>query len=339
MKSLTRRDFSLGAIVAGVAAPAILTSRANAAEFIGKLASEIPSSHPFIVRMRGASAKILEETGGRFELRMFPDGQLGGGADLLSQVRSGGVEFYGMGGPQFGGFVPLAQIANIGFAFSDYNAVWAAMDGDLGKLITKAISASTSLMAFETVSDLGFCQITSRDRQIKEPKDLNNFKIRTPFGPLWVSLFRALGASPTTMTFAELYTAMQSGAVDGQQNPLSIIEAGRGYEVQRFCAMTNHMWLGIHMVVNRAFWSTVPKNLQDLVAHNINASALLEREDNAKAELAARQTMTAAGVVFNDPDPAPFRAALAASRFYEEWKKKFGDETWNVLKKYSSSIP
>src|SRR5258708_6326045 len=124
MRPITRRDFSLGAIVAGAAAPAILTSRANAAEFTAKFVSEIPSGHPLIVRMREASANILERSGGRFELRVFPDGQLGGGADLLSQVRSGGVEFYGISGLQLGSFVPVAQAGSTGFAFKDYDAVW-----------------------------------------------------------------------------------------------------------------------------------------------------------------------------------------------------------------------
>lgn len=338
MRSINRRGFTIGAFAAGIAAPAILSSRARAAEFTGKLASEIPSAHPFVVRMREASAKILEESGGRFELRVFPDGQLGGGADLLSQVRSGGVEFYGIGGLQLGGFVPVAQVGSIGFAFKDYNAVWAAMDGDLGRLIHKAIMDTPSLMAFETVWDVGYRQITSRDRPVNGPKDLQNFKVRVPAGPLWTSLFKALGASPTTMTFAELYTALQSGAVDGQENPLAVISAGRLYEVQKYCAITNHMWSGNHIVGNKTFWSSVPKDLQDIVTKHINAGALLERADIVQADEASKKTMMNAGMTFNQPDQAPFRAALVSAGFYEEWRKRFGDQVWNTLQKYSGPL-
>jgi tripartite ATP-independent transporter DctP family solute receptor len=338
MKSVSRRYFSLGVLVAGVAAPAILTSRANAAEFTGKLVTEIPSAHPFVVRLRETSAKILEETGGRFDLKIFPDGQLGGGGDLLSQVRSGSVEFYGVGGLQFGGLVPVAQIGSTGFAFKDYDAVWAAMDGDLGKLIHKAISDTPSLMAFETVWDVGFRQITSRVRRINDPKDLQNFKVRVAGSALRTSLFKALGASPTTLTFAEVYTALQSGAVDGQENTLSNVTAGKLYEVQKYCAMTNHMWAGNHIVGNKAFWATVPKDLQRIVTSNINASALLERADIVQFELASKKTMIDAGVVFNEPDREPFHKALVSLGFYEEWRKKLGDEAWNVLQKYSGPL-
>jgi TRAP-type transport system periplasmic protein len=338
MRPITRRDFSLGAIVAGAAAPAILTSRANAAEFTAKFVSEIPSGHPLIVRMREASANILERSGGRFELRVFPDGQLGGGADLLSQVRSGGVEFYGISGLQLGSFVPVAQAGSTGFAFKDYDAVWAAMDGDLGKLIYKAILETDSLMAFETVWDVGIRRITSRDKQINEPKDLHNFKVRVPSAQLHSSLFKALGASPTTMTFAEVYTALQSGAVDGQENALSVMAAGKLYEVQKYCAMTNHMWSGNHIVGNKAFWATVPKDLQDIITKNINASALLQRANMVQFDLVSKRTMIDAGIVFNELDPTPFRKALASSGFYEEWRKRLGDEAWNILQKYSGPL-
>jgi TRAP-type transport system periplasmic protein len=339
MKPITRRDFSLGGITAGLAAPAIIpTSRANAAEFTAKFVSEIPSGHPLIVRMREVGAKILEQSGGRFELKVFPDGQLGGGADLLSQVRSGGVEFYGISGLQLGSFVPVAQTGSIGFAFKDYDAVWAAMDGDLGKLIHKAILKTGSLMGFETVWDVGIRRITSRDKQINEPKDLHNFKVRVPSAQLHTSLFKALGASPTTMTFAEVYTALQSGAVDGQENALSVMAAGKLYEVQKYCAMTNHMWSGNHIVGNEAFWATVPNDLQDIITKNIKAGALLQRDDMVQFDLESKNAMIEAGVVFNEPDATPFRNALASSGFYEEWRRRLGEEAWNALQKYSGPL-
>ena len=121
------------AVLGGVGAPYV--ARAQAAEWTYKFANNLPESHPFMVRAREMAAAIKAETNGRFDMQVFPNSQLGSDTDMLSQVRSGGVEFFTLSGLILATLVPAASINGIGFAFPDYPTVWKAMDGDLGAYV------------------------------------------------------------------------------------------------------------------------------------------------------------------------------------------------------------
>ena len=128
----------------------------------------------------------------------------------------------------------------MGFAFNDYPSVWKAMDGDLGAYIRGQI-AKANIVAMDKIWDNGFRQITSSTKPIAAPADLKGFKIRVPVSPLWTSMFKALDASPASINFAEVYSALQTKIVDGQENPLAIISTAKLFEVQKYCSLTNHM--------------------------------------------------------------------------------------------------
>src|SRR6201995_1907481 len=118
------------AVLGGLSAPHV--ARAQAAEWTYKFANNLPEQHPFMTRAREMAAAIKTETNGRFDLQVFPNSQLGSDTDMLSQVRSGGVEFFTLSGLILATLVPAASINGIGFAFPDYPTVWKTMDGDLG---------------------------------------------------------------------------------------------------------------------------------------------------------------------------------------------------------------
>ncbi len=110
------------------------------------------------------------------------------------------------------------------------------MDGDLGKFVRGQIAAKVGLVPMERIWDLGFRQITNSIKPIKSAADLAGMKLRVPGAPALVSLFKALGTHPVSMQFGEVYTSLQTKVVDGQENPMSIIDAGKFYEVQKFCS-------------------------------------------------------------------------------------------------------
>src|ERR1700704_4173193 len=165
------------AVVAGVGAP--LVARAQTAEFTYKFANNLPESHPFVARAREMAAAIKAETNGRFDMQVFPHSHLGSDTDMLSQVRSGGVEFFTLSGLILATLVPAASINGIGFAFSDYDTVWEAMDGDLGAYVRGEI-AKAGLEVMDKIWDNGFRQTTSSTTAITGPDDLKGFKIRVP---------------------------------------------------------------------------------------------------------------------------------------------------------------
>lgn len=310
----------------------ISRSYGQAAEFNYKYANNLPLAHPMNVRAQAAVDKIKAETNGRVSIQIFPNNQLGSDTDMLSQVRSGGVEFFTLSPLILSTLVPNASVSGIGFAFPSYDAVWKAMDGDLGAYVRGQIGRA-NLVVMDKIWDNGFRQMTSSKGPINTPDDLKGFKIRVPVSPLWTSMFTAFQSAPASINFAEVYTALQTRVVDGQENPLAIISTAKLYEVQKYCSLTNHMWDGFWFLGNRRAWERLPADLRTIVHNNINAAAVLEREDVAKLNAGLKDELTSKGMVFNDTQAAPFREALRKAGFYAEWKKKYGDEAWAILEK------
>lgn len=331
------RRGALGLGAGAVTTFAALRFPADAAEFNQRFGNNQVASYPLNVRMQQAAERIREATSGRMNLQVFPAGQLGTDTDMLSQVRSGALNFYSASGLVLSTLVPISAINAVGFAFSDYGTVWKAMDGDLGARIRADVS-KVGLVAFEKPFDIGFRQITSNGAPIATPDRLKGFKIRIPPSKLGVSMFRALDASPVTLNWAETYTALQTKVVDGQENPLSIIEAGKFYEVQKFGAMTGHMWDGYWLLGNAASLRRLPKDVQEVVAREINRAAEEDRADIAALETSMKGELEKRGMSFVTPDTAPFRDALRKSGFYKEWKDQFGEAAWKTLESYAGDL-
>ena len=181
--------------------------------------------------------------------------------------------------------------------------------------------------------DNGFRNITSSSKPINTVDDLKGFKIRVPVTPLWVDAFKALGAAPATINLPELYSSLQTKIVDGEENPLVQINAFRLYEVQKYCAMTGHVWDGGLTVANARKWEAIPKELQAIITRNFEEIAVKQRADTFKMNNDLAAEMGKKGVVFNTPDTGPFRETLVKSGFYTTWKGKDGPEAWGALEK------
>jgi TRAP-type transport system periplasmic protein len=169
--------FSRRALLKASAASALMSSigaprlaRAQQAEFTYKFANNLPDSHPLNIRAKEMAASIKTETNGRFDLQIFPNNQLGADTDVLSQLRSGAVEFFTMSGLILAILVPAASINGMGFAFPDYPTVWKAMDGELGAYVRGQV-AKANIIAFEKIWDNGFRQTTSSTRPINGVQD------------------------------------------------------------------------------------------------------------------------------------------------------------------------
>lgn len=324
-----RRSILKGAAAAGLAGIAGTRAFAQAGTFNYKVATNVPVSHPIYIRLNEAASKIKTETNGKVNIKVFPSGQLGSDTDMLSQVRSGGVEFLTLPGVILANLVPMASLNSVGFAFPDYPAVWKAMDGDLGKYIRSHI-AKANLVPFEKVWDNGFRHITSY-RAINGPSDLSQMKIRVPVSPLLVSLFKSLKAAPTPINFNELYSSLQTKVVEAQENPLPIIATGKLYEVQKSCALTGHVWDGYWFLANKRAFEALPEQLRAIVSENFNAAAVTQRQDSEKLAMSLQQELATKGLTFTKPDPKAFRTALQQAGFYAEWKSKFGNEAWAQL--------
>ena len=316
------------------AAPAVLAlgapRLAQVAEFQLKYGNNLPLTHPLNIRAQQAVDRIRTESKGRVEITIFPDNQLGGDTDMLSQVRSGGIDFFTPSALVVATLAPVAAINAVGFAFSDYDQVWAAMDGKLGAYVRAALD-KVHLHAFENMWDNGFRQTTSGNKPIETAHDLDGFKIRVPVSPLSIAMFKALSASPVSLQFSEVYTSLQTKIVDGQENPLPIIQVAKLNEVQKYCSLTNHIWDGFWFIANGRTWERLPADLKAIVAGAINDAGLKQRQDIKTLNETVQADLQSKGMLFNRPAADSFRATLRTSGFYADWKGRFGDEAWGLL--------
>jgi tripartite ATP-independent transporter DctP family solute receptor len=295
-----------------------------------KVAHPLAANHPTNIRLKEAADQIAKDSDGRLELRLFPNNQLGGEVDLLNQVRSGAVEMFVIGGLVVSSGGRWAARDGTGFAFKDYANVWPALDGKLGAHI-RASLLQAGLYAPEKVWDLGFREITSSAKPVRTVDDVSGMKIRVPGAAAYADLFKALGAAPTSIQFNEVYPALQTKIVDGQENPLGLIVTSKFFEVQKFCSMSNHIWQGNWVLVNGRAWRGLPAKLQEIMEKHLNEAGLAQRKDLAGLEQSYRDTMTKGGIAFNAIDTDSFRKKLTASNYYGDARKKFGEASWKIL--------
>ncbi|MBV8074139.1 MAG: TRAP transporter substrate-binding protein [Candidatus Eremiobacteraeota bacterium] len=329
------------AFLAGSAATAVainyVRKPGEAAEFEYKIGTNVPMNDPRNVNIVLMSKRLLNETGWKFKLTLYPNNQLGGDTAMFTQLRSGALEFFTISGGILSSVVPVCDIQGVPFAFKSIPNVYQAMDGDLGAYLRKQILAK-GIQPMPHMLDNGFRQVTNSVRPIKTVDDLKGLKIRTPPGKLWVDLFKTLGASVIGMNFSELYTALQTHVVDGQENPYIIEEIGRLYEVQKYLSVTNHMWDGFWVIANQDKWNALGGPLQETITKNMIVYAKDQRRDNDLLNESLSDKLQRQGMVFNKADVATFKAKLAADKFYERWRDTFGAEAWSTLEKYTGKL-
>jgi tripartite ATP-independent transporter DctP family solute receptor len=241
--TITRRGL-LGAASAALASGALGRPASAGAEFEFKLGVNTPDTHPLTLRLIEAAKAIGAQSLGRLNVTVFPNSQLGGDPEMLSQLRAGGIDLLAAPSLTLSILVPMSGLPSIGFAFQSYDQVWAAMDGGVGEVVRDAIGKA-GIVPMKKIWDNGFRQITSSaSRQLNSVEDLKGFKIRVPVTALLTSLFSGLGALPSSISVSELYSSLQTHIVEGQENPLAQISTNKFYEVQKYCALSNHCWSG-----------------------------------------------------------------------------------------------
>jgi len=279
-------------------------------------------------------AQVAKETGGRLEVTVYPQNGNIPGSDpgALDMLASGELEFFTLMGGILGRKVPVAEIQGLPFAFTSHAQVHRANDGALGEYIGRECAAK-GLYRFQFgLLENGFRQIAMVDRPIRTAEDLRGVRMRVPDGQMFRDVFGALEAQPVTVNIRELYAALKSRQVDGQENPLVIVEVNKLYEVTKYVSTTNHMWSGFNLLANLRFWDALPSDVQEVVQRNVKKYVAMQRAytDNLNRELEAK--LAARGMAFNVADVSSFRAKLGGS-FYQRWKTELGSTAWGLLER------
>jgi tripartite ATP-independent transporter DctP family solute receptor len=302
---------ALASAVAAFFAMALVASAVQAETFPFNIGLATGPDSPQNVVAKEVAAQIVKDTDERVAAKVFDSGQLGQTDSLLQAIVTGG-------GVQATITVvtdticPPTRLFLAPYVFPDRAAAFAALDG----AAAQPIYAECRKRGYEFVAawDSGFRQL-STSKPINTLADMKGLKVRVPNGALWLDTFHNLGANPTPMSIAGLYSALQQGVVDGQEQPIANYYAGKYMEVQKYFAITNHMYGAAFFIVGEQWLSGLPADLKEIVVRDIRAATARQRklsEDDEVREL--KEVQDKQHVTVTRPDLAPFQAATAPTR-------------------------
>ena len=271
-------------------------------------------------------------------IEIHPNSELGSPVGLIAQARAGKIDAVPLSNQVLSANLAVAALPMLGFAFSGYDQLWPALDGDVGKFLRTQIQQRLGLVAIDRIWDFGFRQITTGVKPIYTAGNLEGLRLRTPPEADFIALFQALKSLPMAMPLSGLEQALTTRAIDGQESVLPLVKAASLQNLQSFCALTNHVWDGQWICVSESSWSKLSPKLKDIVTVSFNDSGLNHRQDTALSEAGIRVQLEAAGMKFNGVDPKTFRATLRKAGYYAAWQAKMGEESWALLEKHTGRL-
>jgi tripartite ATP-independent transporter DctP family solute receptor len=303
-------------------------SAAAQAQTKWRLAGNFATEHSSSVAMNMFRDELSKASGGALAVDVFPAMQLGGAAENVQNVRAGTLQMIWVGMAFLSRTVPELEAISLPFQFDGREQAFRVVDGPVRKLLD-------ARFADKGLIDLGFMElgarhVTNSKRPIRSIDDLKGMKIRMQPNETHLATFRALGANPVAMDIKELYSALQQGVVDGQENPFSVINASRYFEVQKFVANTGHFFDFINVVANRRAFEALPaaqqKTLRDSMAKAVawQRSRAQAEENESVAEIKKR------GMNYDEVSPQ-FRDQMrkASAGVVEDVKKRVGADFVN----------
>ncbi|MDG6895018.1 hypothetical protein A6A20_05105 [Volucribacter amazonae] len=268
---------------------------------------------------------LKEKTNGEIKLRLFPDSTLGNAQTMISAVRGGTIDIEMSGSPNFTGLEPKLNVIDIPFIFKDRQHVYRVLDGEVGQELLKDLEKQgLKGLAFW---DVGFRSFTNSKHPVNTPEDIKNLKVRTNQNPMYIQAFTLLGANPVPMPLSELYTALETRAVDAQEHPIGIVWSSKLYEVQKYLSLTNHGYTPLIVVMNKAKFDGLSPELQTAILEAAKEAGAYQRQLNEQNEQDLLDKMRQQGVeVIETVDVAPFKAIIE-----EQVRKSFIDKNGDEL--------
>jgi len=285
-----------------------------------KVSTTTQPTHIYNVGLEYFAKLVKEKTNGELEVKIFPAAQLGSERDAVEGLQLGTLEMTLTSTGPLGNFVPDVKLLNLPFLFKNRDEAYKILDGDIGSEIAAKFPAIgiRSLGWYEN----GFRHITNNVRPINSLKDMAGIKIRVMEDSLFIATMKALGASPLPMAFGELYTALEQGTVDAQENPLVNIESSRFYEVQKHLAITGHFYSPSMLLVSEMFFQGLTPAQQKALTEAASEARDYERNLSIEGDKVTEAKLASEGMQVTHPDKAEFIKAVAP--VYETAAKDIG---------------
>ncbi len=314
------KSLAAGAVIA------MLGAGVASAQTALKIGHGHSDKHSFHLAMEKFSEILEQKAPGAFTVTIFPQAQLGSEREMQEQLTTGTLEVTITGVLAI--FEPKITLLELPYLFRDREHIKKGQSSEAVEQLVAGLPAKgVRLVGF---LENGFRNITNNTRPINTPEDVKGLKIRTPENLAQVETFNALGASPTPMAFSELYAALRQGVVDGQENPLQNIYDGKLFEVQKYLALTGHIYNSAYVLVSESFYQGLKPEERTAIEEALKEATDWQFDYIAQRDKELLEALKKEGMEVTEPDTEQFRAATAPA--YDAFYAKFGDDARNFVK-------
>lgn len=310
-----KKVMSLGVLAASVLAVAA-TSPAQAQERTIRASLVVSKDHSLGVGLTNFAQCVGQKSGGKIKVQTFFDGSLGGDAAVLQQLRTGSVDILVTATSYLATVAPAAGVFDLPFLFADEIEADGVLDGKTGELIAQKIQAAgvVPLAYWEN----GFRNMTNSRRPIQRMEDLQNLKLRVLPSPVMLAAFKALGAFAVPLPFPELYSALETKTVDGQENPTNLIDSAKFYEVQKYLSITRHSYNPAAIMYSKRLFDQLPAGDQGVLRDCARAATTEQRRVSRQQVEAAAARLKERGMQINVVSDAELRRMREATASVNE---------------------
>ena len=304
-------------IMVALAGPAMAEYKATM-----KFGSTQTLDHPYMIGGQKFADLIKERTNGRIQITLYPSGQLGKGErEMCEGLQTGAVELLVTSTGPLGGFSPAINILDFPYLFRDFAHVDSVMDGPIGRKLLDGFEKA-GLKGF-AIWENGFRHLTNAKRQVKKVDEAKGLKIRTMENKMHLAAWKTAGLNPTPMAWGEVFTALQQGVIDGQENPIAVFFASKLWDAgQKNFSLTSHVYSPSPFFMSKKVFDAMPKEDQEIFMKTGIEVAKFQRKVNRDAEESKLQDMAKAGVnVIRDVDRESFKKAMAP--VYDQYSSQF----------------
>lgn len=316
----------IAALVAVIVAPLLAAgapARVSAEAIVIRLAHTLPADHPVGKGAIRFKELVEERTHGAVTVQIYPYNQLGGENQLLQQEKQNSIQMALTGAGTLGNLVPQISVLEAPYLWKDFASEKKVLNGPIFAGLQRATMDTQGLRIVSGTWYYGLRNLTA-NKAVNKPEDAAGMKIRTPPSPVNLLSGRVLGGAPTPMDFPQVYLALKTGTIDGQENPLSLILAAKLFEVNKYIMLTRHIQQSQILTINQKFLAGLPREYQQVIVAAANEAGDYETQLAQTAESEDLKKLRAIpGVTIVEPDLAPFRAR--AHQMVGEMASKWGN--------------
>lgn len=319
MTRLTRRSVAAG-LAAGIMMPAI---GARAQATVIRWGESLATSHPQVIMLDRIAKEVREKSGGRIDIQVFPNGQLGSGKEMMDSVSSGVIQLTTDGAGALSVFLPQLSVVEAPYLWRDAAHLAKVKTSPIFTRMNEDLAGKRG-MRLLGVTYYGKRHLTTGKKAVQVPADVAGLKLRVPPVDVFRAMVEAWGAQATPIAFPELYLALSQGAVDGQENPLPTIASSKFNEVQKYLVLTEHVITPRMPIVNEAFWKGLPAADREMIQAAIDTAAAWQDGELLAQEATLVSSLKTGGMTVVQPDVALWRKPVldtVPKRFEERWGK------------------